>query len=377
MAKKIFRKNSHYSRYLLLLLFLVSALFVSHSVLIAQGSPQAVQTIDIKAISGLKYDKVRFVAEPGSTIRINLENADEMIHNLLVVKPGTRESVVVEAESMDEGVEKEYVPDSPDVLVSTPLLIPGEKASVIFEVPEKEGIYPYVCTYPAHGMVMYGAIYVTNNPDELPPIDKDPNVPEQVRNQLAASRSMHPYPMEMPTITRLFMPDSSPAAIAVGMEKEQSYTWDAGYSHLRYVWDGGYIDASDQWDAKAEEVAEVVGDIYYRNTIGFPFRVSHRDSVPEPEFKGYKMADGYPQFRYKMDGITVHELILPADRTPGFLIKYRLENVNEPVWYALSNNDSLQVDFSRGEREGSMIKLTPEEAEEFTITIESDNKEVQ
>ncbi|MDZ7692825.1 MAG: plastocyanin/azurin family copper-binding protein [Balneolaceae bacterium] len=190
----------------------------------------------MQAVAGLKYDEVRLVVEPGSTVRINLVNADEMMHNLLIVKPGTRLEVVKQAEAMGElGVENEYVPNTSNVITSTPLLKPGDEASVIFEAPEEEGVFPYVCTYPAHGLVMYGALYVTNSPDELPRLDEDPNIPEPVRNQMASSNTMHPYPMEMPTMTRLFMPESSPGIIAVGMEQDQSYNWDAADSHLRYV----------------------------------------------------------------------------------------------------------------------------------------------
>ncbi|MFH5832863.1 plastocyanin/azurin family copper-binding protein [Halalkalibaculum sp. DA384] len=339
----------------------------------AQNNTSVDKTIDIEAVAGLKYDKVRLVVEPGSVVRLRLVNADEMIHNLLVVQPGARENVVKQAEAMGaEGVEAGFVPESPNVLVSTPLLDPGEEASVIFEVPDREATYPYVCTYPAHGMVMYGAIYATRNPDELPPLDEDPNIPEPVRNEMAASNAMHPYPREMPTITRLFMPESSLAAIAVGMEKDQSYNWDAGYGFLRYAWDGGYIDASKQWDAKAHEVAELEGEIYYRNTTGFPFRVGHQDSVPRPSFQGYRMVDGYPQFKYRMGEIVVRELVLPADTTPGFRIEYRLENVEQPIWYALSTNDNLRVEVSKGTREADIVKLMPKEAEEFSIAFISE-----
>lgn len=331
------------------------------------------KTVELKAVAGLKYNKVRFTVEPGTTIRITLENTDEMTHNMLIVKPDTRIQVVKAAEAMGEqGVENDFIPSSSNVLAHTPLLEPGGQASVTFDVPNREAIYPYVCTYPAHGMVMYGAIYATTSPDDLPPLDEDPNIPEPVRNEMAASMSMHPYPREMPTITRLFMPESSPAAIAVGMKKNQSYNWDAGYSFLRYAWDGGYIDASKQWDAKAHEVAKIEGDIYYRNTTGFPFRVAKSDSVPQPEFQGYRMIDGYPRFKYTMGDITVHELILPAETTPGFRMEYTLENVNQRIWYALSNNDDIRVEASKGTIENDMVKLTPDQAQEFSISIISE-----
>lgn len=354
--------------------FLISLILLSLPLnMFAQNHTSVDKTVELKAVPGLKYDKVRFTVEPGSTVRIALENVDEMMHNLLLVKPGTREEVVKQAEAIGgQGTQNDYISNSSKVLAYTSFLKPGEKASIIFQVPEEEGIYPYVCTYPAHGLVMYGAMYVTNNPTELPRIDEDPNIPEPVRNEMAANKSAHPYPMEMPTLTRLFMPESSPAAIAVGMEKNQSYNWDAGFSHLRYVWDGGYIDASKQWDAKAHEVAKIEGDIYYRNTTGFPFRIVRQDSIPEPDFKGYTLTNGYPEFKYQMGDVTVRELILPAEKLPGFQIQYTLENINEPIWYVLSDNENLQVDTSKGEIKGNMIKLTSEQAREFTITIISD-----
>jgi azurin len=361
------------SLFLLVNLLLSSFLITTVPDVRAQGPNSVDKTIDLKAVAGLKFSKVRFTVEPGSTIRITLENVDEMMHNMLIVKPGTRPEVVEQAEAMGEqGLINQYVPNTSDVLVYTPLLKPDEKASVIFEVPDEEAIYPYVCTYPAHGFVMYGAIYATNNTEELPPLDEDPNIPEPVRNELAASLSMHPYPRGMPTLTRLFMPESSPAAIAVGMEKDQSYNWDAGYSHLRYVWSGGYIDPSKQWDAKSHEVAEIVGEIYYRNTAGFPFRIAQKDSIPKPQFKGYRLFDGYPRFKYQMGNITVRELILPAETTPGFKIQYNLENVDEPVWYELSDNSNVEVTVSKGKLNGNMIALTPDQAREFTISIVSD-----
>ncbi|MDR8390080.1 hypothetical protein NC796_02940 [Aliifodinibius sp. S!AR15-10] len=356
----------------LVLIFVIGILFALPTQLLAQNETVD-KTVELQAVAGLKYDKVRFTVEPGSTVRITLENADEMIHNMLIVKPDTRVEVVKAAEAMGEqGMQNDFVPQSENILANTPLLKPGAEASIIFNVPDQEAIYPYVCTYPAHGLVMYGAIYATENPDDLPPLDEDPNIPEPVRNEMAASNAMHPYEMEMPTLTRLFMPESSPASIAVGMEKNQSYNWDAGYSFLRYVWDGGYIDASDQWDAKAQEVAEIEGDIYYRNTTGFPFRVARQDSVPNPEFEGYRMIDGYPRFMYKMGNILVQELILPAENTPGFRIKYTLENVDQPIWYALSNNDDVRVEVSKGTIEEDMVKLTANQAREFSITIISE-----
>src|SRR5699024_10735854 len=133
-------------------------------------------TISINAIGGLQYDIVRFKVKPGSTVRIILNNKDDMSHNLVITQPGARLEVVKAAEKLgNEGLKMSYIPKTSNVLWSIPILDPGEKQAITFTAPEKEGVYPYVCTYPGHGFVMYGAMYVTNK--EIPPIKEDPNIP--------------------------------------------------------------------------------------------------------------------------------------------------------------------------------------------------------
>ena len=48
-------------------------------------------------------------------------------------------------------------------------LNPGETQELKFKAPAEEGVYPYVCTFTGHGVVMYGAMYVTTKP--LPPLE--------------------------------------------------------------------------------------------------------------------------------------------------------------------------------------------------------------
>lgn len=336
----------------------------------AQSSPPD-ETIELKAVEGLQYDKVRFIVQPGATIKVVLENTDEMMHNMLITKPGTREQVVAEAEAMGEqGLDNDFIPRSSDVLAAIPLLNLGESASVTFQVPDEEGAYPYVCTFPAHGQVMYGVMHVTNQPELLPPVEEDLNVPEARRRELwMPDNSFHPYPMEMPQVTRLFMPDASPAAIAVGMEKNQSYCWDAGVCHLRYAWEGGYIDPSKQWDGTSRELAGIEGEKYYTNDIGFPFRIGRNDSIPKPEFNGYQLVDDYPQFRYRTGNITIYELIKPAEEGTGLKITYNLEGADGPIWYARSSASGIVTKASAGVWQEDLLRLSPEQAQEFTITI--------
>ena len=132
--------------------------------------------ISLKAITGLQYDLARFSVKPGTKVKLILTNSDDMSHNLLFTKPGARQLVVDEALKMgDKGPELNYIPQLPEVLWSIPVLSPGESKTLEFTAPEKPGVYPYVCTYPGHGFVMYGAMYVTH--DGMPPLQEDVNIP--------------------------------------------------------------------------------------------------------------------------------------------------------------------------------------------------------
>lgn len=322
--------------------------------------------LTIAAVEGLQYDSLRIAVPPGAEVRLTFENRDEMPHNLVVTLPGRREAVVEAALALGaEGPAVDFVPESPDVLVATPLLDPEGRFTLTFTAPTDPGVYPYVCTFPGHGYVMYGALYVTDAP--LPPLETDPNVPP--RELVDAARSGHPYPLELPAVYRTFMPDSGPASIAVGLENGLSYTWDAGQSMLRYAWQGGFLSMEENWKGKGRGLGVVLGPIFYRNEAGFPLRIADPDSVPRAQFLGYRLVDGRPEFRYRIGEATVHELITPAAVGTGLDRRFRIENLDAPLWFVTDAADGVPHEASAGVWDGSLLKLTPEQARSFTVTL--------
>ncbi|MBK1438712.1 ThuA domain-containing protein [Parapedobacter sp. ISTM3] len=123
------------------------------------------ESITIKAVIGeMKYDVTNFTAKAGQTLKIIFENPDHMQHNLLVLKPGTLDRVGQAADDLAKqpnGVELQYIPNTPDVLFSTPLVNPEERYELTFTVPTTPGDYPYVCTFPGHWRIMQGVMRVT------------------------------------------------------------------------------------------------------------------------------------------------------------------------------------------------------------------------
>lgn len=180
----------------------------------------------------------------------------------------------------------------------------------------------------------------------------------------------HPFPVQLPFVYRTFMPESSPASVAVGMPGDESYCFDAGGSYLRYAWHGGFVDNTEHWDGNGNAFSDIKGSVYYRNEQGFPFRIGDPEHVPEVAFGGYRLVDGgYPEFRYTIDGIEVRELIKPHEGG-GLVREFDLGALDETLWFvAGSGRDTLTMDASAGTWEGPLLRLSPRQANRFTITM--------
>lgn len=334
--------------------------------------------IHLKAVGGLQFDQVRFKAEPGERIRIILTNADDMNHNMLFTLPGKRESVVKEAFNLAElGPELEFIPETEDVLWSIGVLGPGEKASLDIEVPTTEGIYPYVCTYPGHGTVMFGAMYVTQG--DLPDISEDTNIPVHRRSASLASLTemdhehdyakpvWHPYELIPPYWYRIFMPDSGPASIAVNLDDSIFYCWDAGLCRLRYVWGGDFLDISKPWSIKGDASAVVLGDVIYSESQ-FPLDLGFEKA--SVKYKGYSIVEnGYPEFHYSINGIDVYELIRPLKNKSGINRRFRVGAGIDHLIFGAKSSGEVKLEANVGTWSGRELEIRAESPLEFEIEM--------
>jgi putative heme-binding domain-containing protein len=93
-----------------------------------------------------------------------------MPHNLVITAPGAMIEVGQLAEKMGPGGQaKDFIPDTPKILFSTRLLLPGQFAKLQFTAPTKVGAYPYVCTFPGHYLIMNGVMNVVEKGAAVPP----------------------------------------------------------------------------------------------------------------------------------------------------------------------------------------------------------------
>ncbi|CAN5605086.1 hypothetical protein BH23BAC1_BH23BAC1_09590 [soil metagenome] len=357
-------------------LLLCTSAFLIITQLYAQVTEEPEVAISLQALGGLQFDQVRFRVKPGAKVKIVLSNYDDMSHNLVFTKPGAREEVVEAALKLGEaGPRMNFVPDNSKVLWFIPVLSPGQEANLTFKAPKDQGIYPYVCTYPGHGYVMFGAMYVTN--EAIPDLENDPNIPkprkeqvkEESKHDLHKKTSGHPYDPVPPFLYRILIPDASPAAIAVRLPHEISYCWDAGTCRLRYAWQGEFLDPSKYWNVKGERFAKVSGTIFYRDKTDYPLRVNQINKIPAVNFKGYRLIDGYPEFQYSIDGSEVYELILPKADGTGLIRNFKIPDASDIIWFIFNPEDGCEYTSSQGQWVDGKLRLTPLEAKKFTITM--------
>lgn len=141
----------------------------------AQDAPKAPAGFDkvdhvikIGTLNGrLRFDKETFKVNPGSKVKLTLVNNDAMQHNLLILRPGKNIATKIGTMAMllgDQAADKQFVPESPNVLFHTAAILPGKTDTIWFVAPEKVGAYPYICTLPGHMFTMRGIMQVGNVP---------------------------------------------------------------------------------------------------------------------------------------------------------------------------------------------------------------------
>lgn len=127
----------------------------------------------------MRFDVPRLVVEAGKDFQVTVENGDFMPHNLVIVRPGTRENVVAAAlllkPDQRDSKGRAYVPEGADVWGATRLLDAEQREVLKLKAPEQEGVHEFVCTFPGHGQVMYGQLVVTKDVDAY--LARNPSAP--------------------------------------------------------------------------------------------------------------------------------------------------------------------------------------------------------
>jgi azurin len=349
------------------------------------SSKNAAYKVTISVIPNLvKFDTVRFDAPAGGQVELTLKNGCVIPHNLVILRKESEAAVLAAVEALGaEGFEKGFVPDSPGIVAATKLLPSTQKQTITFRVPEKEGEYPYVCTFPGHWFTMRGVMKVVAPDHKLESPVKDPSLKEstdqKVPDALKRAKITH-IPLgtlEKPLVMRTFAPDPGldPAvfahhsnakpgikydpktrqditqesknaagepvrtpvvvstqpgvvgAIAVNHGAGFSYVWDSTECRLLYVWRDGFLNMNPYWgkepgsSREKNYIPKLYGKLVYCAAGSSPLSISQD---PAPGFGGYRMVDGSPEFWYRLGGDVVREKVVPGD-AGGFQLQVRIE----------------------------------------------------
>lgn len=312
----------------------------------------------IRAVEGLRFDPPRLRVEAGTELRVQFENADTTAqpHNLVIARPGAREAVLAAALALGaEGPARGYLPSVPEVVAGSRLLAAGEKELMVIRVPQVGGVYPLVCTFPGHGVIMFGALYVG---EEMPArIEDDPHVPKPPPTPVLA-------PDPRPMVRRVFLPDSGPASIAVALPGDLNLCWDAGACRLRYAWRGGFLDAEKHFEGKGQALARLGGPVVMTAPKPFPVRVGGRESKAIA-FRGYVLECGLPVFEYTVDNQLIKEGF-SADGN-ALIRRFQVVGLAEPLEISTALESSGIPTPSRGTLTDGVLRLTAGEAVDVTL----------
>jgi len=318
----------------------------------------APEVIRIGTLPGLRFDTAMFSVRPGTAVELVFSNYDEMFHNFVIARPGSRQRLVQAALALGAGAaDRDFVPQSRDVLWSTKLVATGTSVTLRFTTPTTLGDYPFVCTMPGHGLVMFGTMRVTSTP--RPPVMTPVDPPASA----TTDHSTHKTPTTRGIVRRGFMPNAGPASISVELPGGVSYVWDAGAGRFRYAWSGAIPTLPS---SPERGLARVPGEVFYREAA-FPLRVGATPNAAPKlvEFKGYTLdAAGIPEFETVVDGVNVRERAEVADGR--FIRRFRVTGATT-VWFAAQ--DAVGFDVAGGARDGAFYRLTGTAAQEFTVTL--------
>ncbi len=111
----------------------------------------------------MQFNKSELKVKAGQKVTLTLVHTGKMAknimgHNFVLLKQGTDIPAFAE-KAIAAGVDKEYIPNGDEVIVSTKIIGGGESVTIIFDAPKK-GTYDFICSFPGHYGMMKGKFIV-------------------------------------------------------------------------------------------------------------------------------------------------------------------------------------------------------------------------
>ena len=173
-----------------------------------------------------------------------------------------------------------------------------------------------------------------------------------------------------PRVERLFIDGSGPASIAILPSKDIGAVWDAGQGRLRFI-SKSQFDAWGDWEKGGRGQGTFVGKVDYRETGDHLLSIA-QDKVYD--FKGYKLVNGLPVFRYHFGDVSLEESVTLHPQKDGIIRSFETSGLTAPLVLNLSSEGSAKVTVESGGvaksiSEEGLVTLSPGEAAAFNITV--------
>ena len=122
----------------------------------------------------MRFTVEQFATKPGQPVKIVFANPDATDHNLVIVRPDALAEVGMAANAMardPKNANSDFIPADKQSLIlqASPMIGPTRKSLVHvlrFEAPAEPGVYPFVCTFPGHWVIMNGVMVVAETAEE-------------------------------------------------------------------------------------------------------------------------------------------------------------------------------------------------------------------
>ena len=141
--------------------------------------------------------------------------------------------------------------------------------------------------------------------------------------------------LDRPVVYRTYLPDAPSRAIAVGQPGGVSFGFDAQNCRLLYAWRGGFLDVTKSWVGFGGWYSKLIGKKFHVAPSGFPLRVGNQQKDSKVQFKGYDLVQGYPVFKYLVDGTAVRHRIVINKVGEGLTVRQELNlsGNTKPVYF--------------------------------------------
>ncbi|MFC7337302.1 c-type cytochrome [Haloferula chungangensis] len=166
---------------------------------------------------------------------------------------------------------------------------------------------------------------------------------------------------ELPYVVHTFMPDSSPASIVVALPDGLALCWDTAICQFRYAWKGDHTAARG-----SRKIAGLRAKPFIRATTENFFTKLGNTT---PDYRGYRLVEGYPEFDYSMGGVEIRELVRKARHAQAIERHFTTTGATNGLVLDLTHEGPGRITCDKGSIRDNKLTLTPAEAAAFTLTI--------